>query len=75
MLNRDEAFSHNVTLPASVSFEAVPKSISMPEGVMTPFERRERLEFEVKHMQAERMAKKARASGARRVHIMYVCVY
>lgn len=67
MLEKDEYFSHYRTFPAQVKYTAVPKSIGLSEGVMMPQERRERLEFEVKNFQAQKVERKAAQDREHRI--------
>ncbi|KAG1688077.1 hypothetical protein DVH05_004393 [Phytophthora capsici] len=63
MMVKKETFAH----AAEIEHRAVPASILLSEGIMTPKQRRERLHFETDHLQAKRAIHRADMND-RRLH-------
>ncbi|KAI9985553.1 hypothetical protein PInf_004927 [Phytophthora infestans] len=79
---KDEQLQHRLSAPlmlkketlahaAEIEHRAVPGSVMLKEGIMTPQQRRERLHYETDHLHAKRAMHRA-DMNARRLHqIMY----
>lgn len=63
MLIKKDAYAH----AAEIAHRSVPASVMLHEGIMTPQQRRERLDFETDFHHARRAMQKA-AHNERRLH-------
>ena len=64
---KHEAYAHN----AEIEYKSVPHSVYLKEGIMTPQQRRERLDFEVKHQNAKVALQRAELKERRFEQLMY----
>ncbi|KAF1773785.1 hypothetical protein GQ600_5403 [Phytophthora cactorum] len=67
LMMKKETFAH----AAEIEHRAVPGSVMLKEGIMTPQQRRERLHFETDHLHAKHAIHRANKND-RRLHIMYI---
>lgn len=65
---KKETFAH----AAEIEHHAVPASVMLKEGIMTPQQRRERLQFETDHLHAKRAIHRTDMNDRRLHQIMYV---
>ncbi|KAG6615873.1 uncharacterized protein IUM83_12105 [Phytophthora cinnamomi] len=66
LMVKKETFAH----AAEIEHRAVPGSVTLSEGIMTPQQRRERLHFETDHLQAKRAMHRADMNDRRLHQIM-----